>query len=181
MAGLRNRRRHFVADGEPLALGVHAVGDAAVHTNPLYGRGCSLGLVHAYLLADILEAHPDDHRAAALALDVATRREIDPWYDASVAQDLQSRAPADDDGASMARSILQDGLLPAARTDPVVWRAFIRAFNLLTAPDALMADTDLAARVLKVWQERDERPPVERDGPTEDEMLALLDDAAPAA
>jgi hypothetical protein len=31
MANLRNTRRWLVADGEPLALGVVAIGDALIH------------------------------------------------------------------------------------------------------------------------------------------------------
>src|SRR5207237_881022 len=43
MGGLLNRRRRLVVDGRPVALGIHAIGDALVCTNPLYGRGCWLG------------------------------------------------------------------------------------------------------------------------------------------
>src|SRR4051812_13883690 len=54
MAGLINRRRRLVFDGAPVVAGLVAVGDAAVCTNPLYGRGCSLAMVHAYALADLI-------------------------------------------------------------------------------------------------------------------------------
>jgi 2-polyprenyl-6-methoxyphenol hydroxylase-like FAD-dependent oxidoreductase len=37
MANLNNTRRHFVENGEPLALGVIAIGDALIHANPLTG------------------------------------------------------------------------------------------------------------------------------------------------
>jgi 2-polyprenyl-6-methoxyphenol hydroxylase-like FAD-dependent oxidoreductase len=40
--------RHFVVDGEPLAHNLFAVGDAALRTNPLYGRGCSTSILHAH-------------------------------------------------------------------------------------------------------------------------------------
>ena len=36
--------RSFVKDNRPEALNYFAVGDVAVRTNPLYGRGCSTGL-----------------------------------------------------------------------------------------------------------------------------------------
>ncbi|MCI0355570.1 MAG: class II glutamine amidotransferase, partial [Acidobacteria bacterium] len=42
MDGLRNVRRRFVVGGRPLVRGLVAIGDAVVHTNPLYGRGCTL-------------------------------------------------------------------------------------------------------------------------------------------
>ena len=65
MAGLRNRYRPLVVDGAPVALGFLTVGDASVCTNPLYGRGCSLALVHAFGLADALREHGDDHESLA--------------------------------------------------------------------------------------------------------------------
>ena len=70
MAGLRNRYRPLVdAHGRPLVHGFVAVGDAAVCTNPLYGRGCSLAFVHAFGLADCARAtHGDDLDALARGL-----------------------------------------------------------------------------------------------------------------
>ena len=95
MGGLLNRRVDFLDDdGEPLVLGFHAVGDAHTCTNPLYGRGCSLAMVQATLLADELAAHPDDPVARSIAYEQASEREIRPWYRASVAQDRLNRAEA---------------------------------------------------------------------------------------
>jgi hypothetical protein len=74
--------------------------------------------------------------------------------------------------------LLRDGFLPATRTDPDVFRAFLRAFNLLDPPDALLADTDLMARVLAVYQDRHQRPPEEPLGPPRREMLGYLTDRA---
>jgi 2-polyprenyl-6-methoxyphenol hydroxylase-like FAD-dependent oxidoreductase len=178
MAKLLNRHRRFVVDGEPVALGFAAVGDASVCTNPLYGRGCSLAMVHAQLLADAVEACGDDPVALALAFDEATERELTPWHEASVRQDRMNRAPDSDEGTAMAKSILRDGVLAATRVDAVVFRAFLRSFNLLVAPDSLMADPDLMARVLAVYQARDQRPPDPPLGPDRDELLAVLGVAA---
>ena len=173
MAGLLNRRRRFVVDGRPVAPGLHAIGDASVCTNPLYGRGCSLAMVHATLLADVVVEHPDDPVAQALALDEATGRQLVPWYTAAVAQDRRARAVAAGEEDPMA-SLVRDGLLPAVRTDPVVLRAFVRAFNLLDTPDAVLSDPDLLARVAAVYERRDERPPEPPLGPDRDELVALL-------
>ncbi len=55
MARLLNRDRTFTDEaGEPLVAGFVAVGDAHTCTNPLYGRGCSLAMVQAQLVADAL-------------------------------------------------------------------------------------------------------------------------------
>jgi flavin-dependent dehydrogenase len=185
MAGLVNRRRLFLDEGgEPVVLGMHAVGDAHTCTNPLYGRGCSLALVQAELFADSLKAHGLDHRNRALDYEAATRKEITPWYRAAVAQDQLSAAspnadaPATEkpanDPSQTAREFLRDGLFPALRTDPVVLRAFLRMFNLLEAPDSLMTNGEVITRVLAVFNERENRPPEEPAGPARDSLLIQL-------
>lgn len=173
MAGLLNRRRRFVVDGRPVAPGLHAVGDTSVCTNPLYGRGCSLAMVHATLLADALAAHPGDPVAQAVAFDEATGEQLVPWYRAAVAQDQRARAVAAGEEDPMA-SLVREGLLPAIRIDPAVFRAFVRTFNLLDTPDAVLSNPDLLARVSAVYETRDERPPEPPLGPGRDELLALL-------
>jgi hypothetical protein len=60
------------------------------------------------------------------------------------------------------------------RTDNVVLRAFLRTFNLLTTPDALLRDPDVIGRVLNAYQDRDNRPPEPVLGPPRDELLAQL-------
>lgn len=197
MAKLRNRRRRFVRDGEPLALGLHVVGDAAVCTNPLYGRGCSLAFVHSFALADVLRTHGADPRAAALAFDDATRRELLPWYRAARDQDREARevaaahrlgarvdpaaqsAPGQPvDPKAFLRSVFRDGLIPALRTDIEVVRAFMRVFNLLVPPDTMMTNADVVGRVLAAWRARDDRPALELAGPERKAMLELLARAA---
>jgi len=197
MAKLLNRRRRFVRDERPLALGVHVVGDAAICTNPLYGRGCSLAFVHAFALADTVREHGADPHAAALAFDAATRREILPWYRAARDQDREAReeaaaqargerregttaaAPGQPvDPKAFVRSVLRDGLIPALRTDAAVVRAFMRVFNLLAPPDALMTDPALMGRMLQAWRERDQRPALPAVGPERGAMLELIARAA---
>jgi len=182
MAGLLNRWRDYVIDGEPVALGIVPVGDAVLCTNPLYGRGCSTAFWGADLLANAIDArHGNDAiadlRDITLAYDAAIRDQIRPWYQASVDQDTEARRvsaailagvdpDADtDDPRTFMRGVFRDGLLPAIRSDAVVMRAFLRSLNLLSAPDALAKDPDVNARVLAVWQDRDNRPPQPAMGP----------------
>jgi 2-polyprenyl-6-methoxyphenol hydroxylase-like FAD-dependent oxidoreductase len=178
MARLLNRRRTFTSDdGEPLVVGMAAVGDAHTCTNPLYGRGCSLATVQSQLLADAWAAHPDDLLAAGRDYEAACTREILPWYRAAVAQDAAVRADAaGEPGADEhpLRAMLRDGLMPALRTDPVVFRAFLRMFNLLEPPESLMTNADVVGRVMAVFQGRDERPPEPPLGPPRAEMLAAI-------
>ena len=208
MGGLLNRLiRHLDDEGEPLVTGYLAVGDAHTCTNPLYGRGCSLAMVQADLLADALAAadlaDPDGLAALARAYEAASSREVEPWYRAAVTQDRMARRAAEEDAASdgdrpvpddaadaddgaedpeatqrrFLREVMRDGLLPAVRTDAVVFRAFLRGLNLLDDPDALLADGDVIGRVLAVYQDRENRPPEPSLGPPRHEMLAALDAA----
>jgi 2-polyprenyl-6-methoxyphenol hydroxylase-like FAD-dependent oxidoreductase len=195
MARLRNRIRRFVVDGRPAALGVVAIGDAHTCTNPLYGRGCSLGMVHAELLADAIAEHASYDEPFHLSFEAATAEQIEPWYRAAVMQDRATRAEAhrllleargeapeagegDDDPEQVQRnfmrSVLRDGLLPALRTDATVFRAFLRGFNLLDSPEALMQDSEVMARVLEAYQSRDEREPDPPMGPDRAEMLTIM-------
>lgn len=187
MAGLLNRWRDFVVDGEPVATGVIPVGDSLLCTNPLYGRGCSTAFWGAHLMADAVAVFGDDVREAALAYDASLRAEILPWYRAGVEQDAEARRVAaallagedpdadQSDPRTFMRGVFRDGLLPAMRTDAVVLRAFFRNLNLLTAPDSLAKDPDVGARVLAVWQDREQRPPEPPLGPKHrSELLARI-------
>ena len=69
---------------------------------------------------------------------------------------------------------LRDGLAPAIRLDAEVYRAFLRMFNLLTAPDTLLTDPDLLARVLTVYQARGERGPEPAPGPDRPTVLSAI-------
>lgn len=96
MARLGNRQRQFLDDaGRPVVHGLHAVGDAHTATNPLYGRGCAMAVLHATLLAHALRHHPTDPDARARAYEAATAAEISPWYELSVAQDRFNQRLAD--------------------------------------------------------------------------------------
>ena len=187
MAGLYNRWRDYVRDGEPLALGVVAVGDSLFCTNPLYGRGCSFAFWTARLAAEAISAHEGDARAIAVAYDASIAAELRPWFNATITQDAEARRVAaallkgenpdadPDDPRAFMRGVLRDGLLPALRSDQVVLRAFVRNLNLLTSPEALLQDQDVMARVLAVWNDRENRDPLPKLGPSSrTELLELV-------
>ena len=194
MGNLRNVRRFYVEDGRPLALGVLAIGDAAIHTNPLYGRGCSFAVVYAAALADLLRAHGDDAAGAALALEAMNAREVAPWYDLARGQDRdaidvaerwrrgeQPDEPREDGGfvepKSYLRSLIRHGLVPALARDADVSRTFFRSFNLLDPPGDLLRDPQLVVKILEYYRTRHEREdPVL--GPGRAELVELLARAA---
>jgi 2-polyprenyl-6-methoxyphenol hydroxylase-like FAD-dependent oxidoreductase len=196
MAGMRNRRRRLVVGGGPVAIGVVAVGDAAVTTNPLYGWGCSLAMAHAFALADVLGEHGDDGEAVAMAFDEATRALLDPCYQAAVAQDRAARAAAaaaraeaagngaaggpraPTGNASDERATVRRAVALAAGHDPVVFRAFVRAYNLLDPPTAMVEDPEVVARALAVWDSAGGEPPAAAAGPSRAQLLRTLSSAA---
>lgn len=194
LASLKGSRRFVVENGEPVALGVAALGDALIHTNPIVGRGCSLAFVGAFVLGDALREHASDPRAFALALDAAVTREIVPWYEAQRAQDAdairvielqrEGRDPfahqkpdGTVDPEAYIRAVVRDGLVPALGEDIVVLRAFLKMFNLLAPPQAIFQNPDVFARMLASFARRGERPPREL-GPTRDALVAQLERVA---
>ncbi|MEU9446734.1 hypothetical protein AB0D42_39115 [Streptomyces sp. NPDC048304] len=140
---------------QPVA-GLFPVGDAACITNPLFGRGMSLALAHAFRLADLLAAQP--------AVDVAQRRAVArmteemflPWYTQSAASDrariarwrsaadgtpLPSKTPS-----GTGRPTTED-IAAAAHRDGTVWRGLMRMLMTLATPAEAFADDAFLARV----------------------------------
>ncbi|MDQ1402166.1 MAG: hypothetical protein QOG03_482, partial [Actinomycetota bacterium] len=75
MAGNVNSRRRYVVDGEPLVLGLLAVGDSLCTTNPAYGWGASMALSYAFAASEAFAASGGDLRRLALAYDEAVAAE----------------------------------------------------------------------------------------------------------
>jgi 2-polyprenyl-6-methoxyphenol hydroxylase-like FAD-dependent oxidoreductase len=191
MGNLQNVWRHFLKDGEPQALGFFALGDAAVRTNPLYGRGCSSGVVEAHLLRGALDATGDLAERARI-YDRDIKKTIRPYFDSMVTLDLQAirRAEHERDPnyvpglrARIMKSFADDGLLPAQRGDVEVARALTRIFHMLDEPQTLLKRPAIIARILRVWampksqkKARDFYPP--KFGPERSEMFARLGLAA---
>lgn len=186
MGALKNAWRTFLVDGAPLARGYYPIGDAAVRTNPLYGRGCSTGAIQAFILGDIFNEVADP-RERLVALDQRVRADIRPFFDAMVRQDVQAIRRAarerNPDGrkprwrARLAKSFLEDGIGPASRGDLVVLRALMRPFHMNEAPTAWMGRADVMTRILLTWAKA---KPLKADlyppplGPGRAEMLAVL-------
>ena len=186
MAGLVNRLRHFVdASGEPVITGFHAVGDAHTCTNPAYGRGCSLALVGAGLLADAVAAHPDDPVAQARAYEAACAREIEPWYHSSVMMD-QARQAMRSGNSGQSESPFGGqpdvlAVLVAASAglidDLVVIGGFARLLHLLVTPQELFGDQEFTTKLFQLMANPPQIPPGHR-GPTRDELLQAASAAA---
>ncbi len=182
MGNLQNVWRHY---GE--VLNFFPLGDAAVRTNPLYGRGCSSGVVEAHLLRDALDATSDPAERARL-YEAAVKKTIRPYFDSMVDLDLQAirRAEHERDPhyvpgwrARLMKSFAEEGLMPAQRGDIEVARALTRIFHMLDEPQTLLKRPAIIARILRVWampraakKARDFYPP--KFGPARAEMFTRL-------
>ncbi|MEU6094323.1 FAD-dependent monooxygenase [Streptomyces sp. NPDC047079] len=175
-----NVLRATIRPGWRQPAGLFAVGDAACVTDPLYGRGVSLALDHAFRLAGLLDAHPtvgEPQTELAVCLADEIHR---PWYEQAV-HDSRARgrlwraradgtpppsvppaAPGRPDLAEVAR---------AAAADITVWRGLVRVLMGLETPAKIFDSAAFRQRV------RAARPAPAATGPrppTRQELLAAL-------
>lgn len=177
--------RHFVNDGIPVALNFFAVGDSAVRTNPLYGRGCSTGTIHAHLLASTLNDLTDPVQRA-LRFDEATENELRPIFAASLSEDKQGikRAVAalkgrnvEDTGSlkKWLKAAFGDAINSAASEQLHVLRGAMRTFNLMEKPGDFLKDSKILWTILRYMlrgRAKNNRARFQR-GPKREEMLAI--------
>jgi 2-polyprenyl-6-methoxyphenol hydroxylase-like FAD-dependent oxidoreductase len=159
MGDLRSRWRNMTPGGKPLALGVFSVGDGLVRTNPLYGRGCSFAAIEGHLLADVLNAETDPI-ARALRYQAAIDHDLRHFYEDMRSQDRAAirRArhalnPAYKPGfkAKVMKSFTEDAIGVAIRSDPALFRAFMRGFHMLEPSRAWMQKPAVLLKILLTW------------------------------
>ena len=185
MGDLNSRWRDLVVDGAPSVLGFFALGDALVRTNPLYGRGCSIAAVCAYLIRDAL-GESRDPAARLLAYHGRLAKEIRPYYDTMRSQDrtaikrakraLTPNAKQSLRGKIM-QSFIEDGVVVATRFDLRLLRESMRGFHMLEHPNAWLTKPRNFATILAYWSRGKKRnaaayPP--KAGPEREEMLRAL-------
>jgi 2-polyprenyl-6-methoxyphenol hydroxylase-like FAD-dependent oxidoreductase len=84
MGGLRDRSLRLVVDDDPVATGVLALGDSWSFTNPAFGRGLSIGLVHARALQSTLrEVEPTDAEKLSRRFAEVTAATVEPLFQAT--------------------------------------------------------------------------------------------------
>jgi hypothetical protein len=174
MAGVLDRYRRFVVDGQPVITGFAAVGDAWACTNPSAGRGLSVGLVHAQVLRDVARTAIDDPAAFATEFNAETERQVAPFYRNQIAADrariaemnaLEEGAPVPPPNPVLGRFIA------AASQDPDVYRAAIEIAMCVSLPQDVMARPQIAAKLAEF---DGYAPPPDR-GIERDRLMALLD------
>ncbi|MFE9405169.1 FAD-dependent oxidoreductase [Streptomyces sp. NPDC006530] len=173
-----NVLRSTARPGPRQAAALFPVGDAACVTDPLYGRGMSLALQHAFELAELLTAHPEpgreqSERAARLADDLYR-----PWFDqathdsAARAALWRSRAegapPPPAPPAPRGRPHLAE-IAGAAAGDAAIWRGLVRVLMGLDTPEDVFDAAGFTRRV-----RRAPAAPAGQRPPTRAELLAAL-------
>ncbi len=173
----RNVLRHFVADGRPVALGLHVIGDARCQLDSLYAWGSGVALAGAAALADVLAEHRGDPEAQALAFEQRLGGEIGGRHALSLARDRATarryRGEPEWDDPEHGIGLLQSTVVPAADEDPDVYRAVTRWENQLDPADALLRNTAVIDRARALAATR--RPqPTSAAAPTRERLLELI-------
>jgi hypothetical protein len=154
-AGVPDRIRAYVVEGEPVVTGVVALADSWSCTNPAAGRGISIGFLHSLALRDVLRTEDlGDPRGFALTFSTVTSGSIEPWYRATVDTNRMRFAEMQADIEGRER-LPDDTNYPAARAlrrgawhDPDLLRAFSDIAALHASPEEVMARPGILDKVL---------------------------------
>jgi 2-polyprenyl-6-methoxyphenol hydroxylase-like FAD-dependent oxidoreductase len=172
-AGVLDRYRRFVVDGQPVATGVAAVGDAWACTNPSAGRGMTVGLLHAQRLRDTVRAHLDDPEAFARAWDQATEADVAPFYWNQITADRARVAEMDAlrrGEEPPAPEATTAAMAAALLRDPDVFRGMLEIGGCLALPDEVFARPGFMDKVLAHAGARTWTPP----GPDREALLRIV-------
>jgi 2-polyprenyl-6-methoxyphenol hydroxylase-like FAD-dependent oxidoreductase len=159
MGDLKSVWPHWVKDGKPAILNFFPVGDAHSRTNPLYGRGCTIAMMHAEALAEVLRESGDPIERAKL-YQQRVYRDVRPYYDAMATQDKASIQRAKDAQnpdykpdfrAKLQKNFAEHAVQPAMTGHVGVLRAFVRSGLMLDAPNAWMQNPRVLATLLAMW------------------------------
>ncbi|GAA4720986.1 FAD-dependent oxidoreductase [Phytohabitans rumicis] len=178
VAGIEDRHRDFVVDGDPVATGVVAVGDAWACTNPSLGRGATIGLLHAEGLRDVLrDTDPADHDKLVRQFHEWTTTAVEPLYRATLWFDRHRLAELDADAAGIPyqtddpKWAFSLATFAAGRTDPDIARSYQSLASLLATPDDLLAEPGLPEKITKLGGHAPNYP---LPGPGRRELLAAI-------
>jgi 2-polyprenyl-6-methoxyphenol hydroxylase-like FAD-dependent oxidoreductase len=153
MAGVIDRYRRFVIDGQPVITGFAAVGDAWACTNPSAGRGMSVGLLQAQVLRNVARRHINDPGAFAREYDAETESQVAPFYRNQIAADraritemnaLEQGMPVPATNPVMAK------LLIASSQDADVLRGIIEIAMCVALPQEVIARPHIATKLAEL-------------------------------
>ena len=177
MTKIEDRWRSLLVDGEPVVTGLVAVGDAWACSNPSFGRGASIGMLHGAVLRDTLrEAGTDDPYAFATAFHGATTELVEPWFTWTRSADRHRLAEIDSliDGEPYdpddPRWELEQALSASLTKDPDLLRMGIRAALVLDPLDEALAVPGVRERIMQLGGDWREQP---IPAPSREELVEL--------
>jgi 2-polyprenyl-6-methoxyphenol hydroxylase-like FAD-dependent oxidoreductase len=159
MGNLKSIWHAWDKDGAPLVLNFFAIGDAAIRSNPAYGRGCTYAFVQADILADVLSKFGDPV-VRCLEYSKRCREELRPDFDMVLGMDRsfvkQVQAAMDPNHKATLREKLQrnfgeNAVGPTTRGNVQVMRKFSRSMHLLQHPTKWIRDIGVIASILATW------------------------------
>lgn len=171
-----NMLRTLAVSPAPVA-GLLPVGDAACVTNPLYGRGVSLALAHAFRLGDLLAACPEPGPAQSRAAAELATTMLTPWFEASTVDDAERIARwravlAGEPAPPRSEALTMRTVGSVAGTDAYIWRGLVRVLMGLRTPAEVFGDAAFADRVHRALDAAPPRPVA--PGPTRAELVSTV-------
>ena len=179
MGGLDNSWRLPSPDG-PLVTGFFGIGDSVCTTNPSYGRGVSLGLSHAMLLADLLEEFGEPSQAQAAQFGARSTQLMRPWLEEAIANDRgragmwQATLAGQPPQRPPAGMVTFGTAVAASTKDAEVWRRVANVMMMLAPPTALYADEEIRGRIGRALAGG---PPPQLPGASRAELVAAVNGA----
>jgi 2-polyprenyl-6-methoxyphenol hydroxylase-like FAD-dependent oxidoreductase len=164
--------------------GLHFIGDAFCHTNPLFAWGLCLALDYGFRLGRIIDEHSADVESQALAFSASTSTEAEQCFRALAEEDHdRTRAwdGAPPTGPWLGRTFagfVRHCAQPAALVDATVARAVLRRSQLLDLPDDLLKQEATLQRVIALQPALPQPPP--GFVPSKDELLDIVARHTPA-
>lgn len=173
---IHNCQRSFVDEQGPIVSGFIAIGDAAMHTNPVFARGASLAFAQAQRIAATVERQQSDPFGYIAAFHEWTRETVAIWYAGSVQADVAKAQQvmevcrgADIATATNAFALAMSDLAKDDHALAVMWARFN---HLLDSPARLLADPSVMARV-KTHLDKHPRPPP-KDALSRRDFVAIM-------
>ncbi len=182
MVAIPDRYRRFIVDDQPVATGIAAIADAFAATNPMRGRGVSMGMLHAQCLMRAMD-HLDDPAEFARVFDAATEEELTPYYRDTIALDRGLRDAFDREVLGIAPPEAPAGEDPMAEMqarffaligqDADVFRGFAKLVGMLDHPMNIVATEPILSKVLAFEGEAGSDP-LAAEGPSRQELIDLV-------
>jgi len=172
MGQLANQVRRPAPDGRS-PVGLLAVGDAAVCTNPTWGRGAALAMASAAALVDAIN-DGEAPSAVTRAHAMWTAEHHEPWFHDTLLLDAETNAAWGGRPPSPhpARPFRHAAAATSARTDSRVGVAYLRYRNLLDQPGTFWGNADIADLVHSATTSSTGTHPDDTPPPSRQQFLA---------